>query len=96
MVQKIKIYNPFTQKESKIDPYGRTAKKIYKFLIDSGSDANSVLPDNLTYNNKRFIRVKPVVDVSNVRRITYQTVKGAVGENQSTMPYFKNTSLSSF
>tara|TARA_R100000278_G_scaffold123233_1_gene112140 strand:+ start:3136 stop:5991 length:2856 start_codon:yes stop_codon:yes gene_type:complete len=89
MVQKIKIYNPFTQKESKVDPYGRTAKKIYKYLIDTGSDANSVLPDNLTYNNGRFIRVKPVIDVSNVRRITYQTVRGAVGDQESTMPYFR-------
>ena len=34
---KIKIYNPITDKESKIDPYGRTAKKIYKFMIEAGS-----------------------------------------------------------
>ena len=90
MSGKIKIYNPITDKESKIDPYGRTAKKIYKYLINSGSDADTILPDNLTYNNGRFIRVKPVEDVTNVRRITYQQVKSTVGEKESTMPFFRS------
>ena len=90
MSSKIKIYNPITEKESKIDPYGRTAKKIYKYLINSGSDADTVLPDNLTYNNGRFIRVKPVEDVTNVRRITYQQVKSTVDDNDSTMTFFRS------
>ena len=38
-VMKIKIYNPITEKESKIDEYGRTAKKIYKYMIEAGLPA---------------------------------------------------------
>ena len=87
MSQKIRIYNPITDKETKIDPHGRTAKKIYKFYIDSGTPLD-ILPDDLTYNNGRFIKVKPIEDISNVRRITYQQVKASVGSN--TMPYFRN------
>ncbi len=75
MSQKIKIYNPITDKETKIDPYGRTAKKIYQYMINTGAPPEDILPDNLTYNNNRFIRVKPIQDVSNVRRITYAKVK---------------------
>ena len=28
---KISIYNPFTEKNTKVDPYGKTAKKIYRY-----------------------------------------------------------------
>ena len=75
---KIKIYNPITEKETKIDPYGRTAKKIYKYMIDAGSEPDTILPDNLTFINGRFIKVKPVEDISNVRRITYQSIKSQI------------------
>ena len=70
------MYNPFTDKETKIDPYGRTAKKIYKYMIDEeGTTSDSVLPEDLNYNNGRFNRIKLQQDLSNVRRITYQQVK---------------------
>ena len=89
MSTKIKIYNPITDKETKIDPYGRTAKKIYKYMFDAGADPADILPANLTYNNNRFIRVKPIEDVSNVRRITYAKVIASIGGGD-TMPYFKD------
>ena len=70
------MYNPFTDKETKLDPYGRTAKKIYKYMIDEvGTTSDSVLPEDLNYNNGRFNRIKLQQDLSNVRRITYQQVK---------------------
>ena len=73
--QKISIYNPITNKETKVDPYGRTAKKIYKFMFETvGAPPEDILPDDLTYLNGRFIKVKPVVSTSNVRRITYPQV----------------------
>jgi hypothetical protein len=73
--QKINIYNPITNKDTKVDPYGRTAKNIYKIYIDElKSDPTTILPDNLTYLNGRFIKIKPVVNTSNVRRITYNQV----------------------
>ena len=80
---KIKIYNPITDKESKIDPYGRTAKKIYKFMIEAGSEPDTILPDNLTLINNRFVKVKPVEDISNVRRITYQSIKSDISAGSS-------------
>lgn len=90
MSQKIKIYNPITNKETKIDPYGRTAKKIYQYMIDTGAPPEDILPDNLTYNNNRFIRVKPIEDVSNVRRITYAKLIASLGPQPDTMSYFRN------
>ena len=89
MSQKIKIYNPITDKETKIDPYGRTAKNIYRFMFDTGASPEDILPANLTYNNNRFIRVKPIEDVSNVRRITYAKVKSSIS-GDDTMSYFRN------
>lgn len=89
MSQKIKIYNPITDKETKIDPYGRTAKNIYRFMFDAGASPEDILPANLTYNNNRFIRVKPIEDVSNVRRFTYPKVKSSIS-GDDTMSYFKN------
>ena len=69
--QKINIYNPITNKDTKVDPYGRTAKNIYKIYIDElKSDPTTILPDNLTYLNGRFIKIKPVVHTMNGRRIT--------------------------
>lgn len=86
--QKIKIYNPITNKETKIDPYGRTAKKIYKYMFETvGAPPEDILPDNLTYLNGRFIKVKPVVSTSNVRRITYPEVKAA--DSGTGMSYLK-------
>ena len=87
MSGKIKIYNPITEKETIVDPYGRTAKKIYKFMIDAGSEPDTILPADITYNNGRFIKVKPVEDVSNVRRITYSKVKASGTDD--TFSYFK-------
>ena len=69
------MYNPITKKETKIDPYGRTAKNIYKYMIEEGSTPDSVLPEDLNYNNGRFNRIKLQQDLSNVKRITYQQVK---------------------
>ena len=77
------IYNPFTEKDSTIDPYGRTAKKIYKFLIEGGSEPDTILPQNLNYSGGRFSKVKTVVDNSDVRRITYAQV------GDDSMSYFQ-------
>ena len=87
---KIKIYNPLTEKESKIDEYGRTAKKIYKYMIEEqDSDPDTILPTNLSYVNGRFVKVKAIVDNQNVRRITYPKVRASVGKGGDTMSYFK-------
>ena len=87
---KIKIYNPITEKESKIDEYGRTAKKIYKYMIeDEGAEPDTILPNDLSYVNGRFVKVKTIVDNDNVRRITYAKVRASVGKGKDTMAYFK-------
>jgi hypothetical protein len=89
MTSKINIYNPITEKQTKVDPYGRTAKNIYRIYIeDLGSDPATILPENLTYNKGRFVKVTPVEDVKNVRRITYAKVKADVGDD-NTFGYFK-------
>ena len=87
---KISIYNPFTEKNTKVDPYGKTAKKIYRYMIDEGEEASTFLPDDLTYRTEtdRFIRVKTIADTTNVRRITYSKVKASAPKND-TMPYFR-------
>ena len=77
MSKKIAIYNPFTDKDVKIDPYGLTAKKIYRLYIeDMGVEPESVLPPNLNYNKEtgRFRRIKIIKDFTNVRRVTYNQV----------------------
>ena len=77
MNNKISIYNPFTDKDVKINPYGLTAKRIYKLYIDDmGSEPDTILPPNLNYNKEtgRFKRIKIIKDFSNVRRITYNQV----------------------
>jgi adenylate kinase family enzyme len=91
MTSKINIYNPITEKETKVDPYGRTAKNIYRIYIeDLKTDPASILPDNLTYNKGRFVKVSPVEDVKNVRRITYNQVRTAISKtDDDTMSYFK-------
>ena len=89
MSGKIKIYNPITDKESKIDPYGRTAKKIYKYMIETGAEPDTILPDNLTLINNRFVKVKPVEDISNVRRVTYQSIKSDIKDAGSSMSVMK-------
>ena len=86
---KIKIYNPITEKEVKIDEYGRTAKKIYKYMIEAGSEPDTILPTDLSYVNGRFVKVKAIVDNDNVRRITYAKVRASVGKGKETMAYFK-------
>lgn len=89
MVQKELIYNPFTDKETKIDPYGRTAKKIYKFLIEEGNDPENILPTDLTMVNGRFKKVKTIVDFQNVRRITYAQVPKDDNGFVEDFSYFK-------
>jgi hypothetical protein len=85
MSQKINIYNPLTNKESKIDPYGRTAKNIYKYMIvGQGVDSDTILPDDLTFINNRFVRVKTIEDLSNVRRITYAKAEASNASFDST------------
>ena len=86
MVQKVLIFNPFTEKDTKINPYGITAKKIYKYLIEAGSPPDAILPENLNYSNGRFKKIKIVKDTSNVRRITYAQVNNVL--HQET--YLKN------
>ena len=87
---KINIYNPLTKKESKIDEYGRTAKKIYKYMIvEEGAEPDTILPTDLSYVNGRFVKVKAIVDNDNVRRITYAKVRASVGKGGDTMSYFK-------
>ena len=73
--EKQPIYNPFTKKTSVIDPYGRTAKKIYKYQIAGGATADSVLPENLNYANGRFKKIKIKQDLSGVRRVTYNQIR---------------------
>ena len=73
--QKIKLYNPFTKKETEINPYGQTAKKIYKYQIAGGATADSVLPENLNYANGRFKKIKIKQDLSGVRRVTYNQIR---------------------
>ena len=73
-----KILNPETGKL--IDAYGRTARAIYREAIESGIEPSFVLPPLLTYQNGRFRKKKPVVDFTNVSRITYDQV--ADQENQ--------------
>ena len=87
---KIKIYNPLTEKESKIDEYGRTAKKIYKYMIEEqGAEPDTILPNNLSFVNGRFVKVKTIVDSKNVRRITYNQVRTSIGKMGDSMSYFK-------
>ena len=50
MSSKKLIFNPFTEKEVNIDPYGNTAKKIYKYLINTGVDPEYILPADLSFN----------------------------------------------
>jgi len=80
------IFNPFTQKEVNIDPYGQTAKKIYKYLINTGGAPQLILPADLSFINNRFKKVKIVEDLSNVEVITYPMVNAV--ENQET--FLKN------
>jgi len=90
MTSKIKIYNPLTKKETNIDPYGRTAKNIYKYYIEEeNKEPSTILPNNLTYINGKFIKVKTIEDNSNVRRLTYEKVKTDIG-NSSSMTYLRN------
>ena len=68
----ISIYNPFTDKVVKINKFGRTAKRIYKYYIDVlGNTPDEILPDGITYINNRFRKINTIIDNSNVRRITY-------------------------
>jgi len=72
---------------TKINPYGATAKKIYKYLIENtGADPDAILPEDLNYQNKRFKKINIVVDLTNVRRITYAQVKTA----DEPLTYLKN------
>ena len=82
-MSKIEIWNPFTDKLSRIDPMGRTAKKIYKYMMEEGGFApNLILPPGLAFSNNRFKKVD-FVDFSNVRRIT----KGEVGGRTTAWSY---------
>ena len=87
--KKEKIYNPWTDKMVNIDPYGRRAKDIYRYFIKEGIDAESILPPLLTYVNGRFRKLKPIVNWTGARRITYAMIDGLPMEvNQTT--YMKN------
>lgn len=88
MSDKQLIYNPFTEKDTKIDPYGRTAKKIYKYLIEQGAEADTVLPTDLTLVNGRFKTVKTIVDFDNVNRITYAQIPKDEDGSPQSMKYF--------
>ena len=75
MIQKINIFNPFTDKIVKINKFGRTAKRIYKHYIDSGISPDDILPSNLIYINGKIKKLKTIKNFNNVRRITYAEVK---------------------
>ena len=82
-MSKIEIYNPFTEKLSRMNPTGRTAKKIYKYMIEeAGFEPDLILPQGLAFSNNRFKKVD-FVDFSNVRRIT----KGEVPDDGTAMGY---------
>lgn len=86
MSDKIKIYNPFTKKDTVVEPLGRTAKRIYKYLIEEkNKDPDAVLPDNVSYINKRFVKVKTIVDTNNVRRITYSQIRPEIIKQLNSM-----------
>ena len=85
-MSKIEIFNPFTEKLSRINPTGRTAKKIYKYMIEEGGfEPDLILPQGLAFSNNRFKKVD-FVDFSNVRRIT----KGEVPTDGTAMSYLYN------
>ena len=82
-MSKIEIFNPFTGKYPRLNPTGRTAKKIYKYMIEEGGFApNLILPPGLAFSNNRFKKVD-FVDFSNVKRIT----KGEVGGRTTGWSY---------
>ena len=93
-MDRIVVYNPFTDKDTKIKPDGRVAKRIYKLFIDDmGVEPEFVLPPNLKYIKKtgRFEKKKKSKDLSNVRRITYtQIPKGIDASGElAGLVYFK-------
>ena len=92
MTTKQLIYNPLTEKNVSIDPYGNTAKKIYKYLImEENNDAVNILPADLGFNQEtgRFRKVKLAQDRSNVRVITYQQVKDVESQESFFYNVFK-------
>tara|TARA_R110002020_G_scaffold359155_1_gene571865 strand:- start:215 stop:3034 length:2820 start_codon:yes stop_codon:yes gene_type:complete len=76
-MKKEKLYNPFTDKYVKINPYGKTAKKIYRYFIKKGFDPANIVPPELNYDAEKdiFKGIKTKKDWSNVRRITYGNYK---------------------
>jgi hypothetical protein len=57
----ISIYNPFTEKMSRVAPYSAKAKKIYRYYIkELGYDPAWIVPGDLKFHNasSRFTRLK--------------------------------------
>lgn len=68
----ISIYSPFVNKVVKVNKFGRTARRIYKYYIDVlGTKPDEILPEGITYKNNKFKKINTIIDNSNVRRITY-------------------------
>jgi hypothetical protein len=90
MIKEI-LYNPFTDKDVMIDPYGRLAKRIYRLYIeDMEISPQSILPPNLNYNKKsrRFNRIKIIKDFKNVKRITYKQLPPTASADPDVWGYF--------
>ena len=67
MPNKFEIYNPFTEELVKINPVGRTARRIYRYYIEHENiSPEFILPPTLTYKNGRIIKKKPAIDYKNI------------------------------
>ena len=58
-MDKVKMFNPFTNKMTTIKAYGNVAKKIYKYMITHEGAGVEILPKHLGLNMKslRFFRI---------------------------------------
>ena len=83
MPNKFEIYNPFTEELVKINPVGRTARRIYRYYIEHENiSPEFILPPTLTYKNGRIIKKKPAIDYKNIRRLTYAQVDSVDDDTQ--------------
>ena len=61
-IMKYQIYDSVRERNVRFkDPYGKTAKRLYKQLIDMGTPPEmAIIPNNLKYypSSKRFIKIK--------------------------------------
>ena len=59
---RVSIYSPWTDRMTSVDPYGRTAKRLYRFYINElGYDVSWIVPADLKFYEQSgsFRRLKP-------------------------------------